>query len=236
MLYLLDFFCEAYSLIVLNNRAPACEFSSFCTSFWLKLIQFIYGLQSKAREIMLFHKTQCTFHYLKLKSNHRVRFPSCMLNPTPPVVSNYTCVPTKHEAWVSLDIGHEFSLADCKAPLPSRYRRTFWLSYGGGLKVPPALSGSVHSFLCRMKPYIKRAWKVSFSVGLSSAWKLHGCLQSSGEMPTVSILIYNSYTIAPMHKQISSMCMQTGIGKRHCTALWVLGVSKGTGVQTPKGN
>lgn len=44
--------------------------------------------------------------------------------------------------------------------------------------IPPLLSGSVHSFICRMKPYIERAWKISFCGGLNSVWKLHGCLQS----------------------------------------------------------
>lgn len=179
MLYVLDFFCEEYSLIVLNNIASACEFSSFYSSFWLKLIQFSYVLHLKTREIMLFLKTQCTFHYAKLKSNHCVRFPSCTLYPKPPVVSNYTCVPTKHEAWVSSDISHEFSPADCKAPLPLRYHRTFWLSYIG-VWISPYTFWSVGSSLCRMKPYMKIAWKVSFSVGLKSAWKLHGFLRSSG--------------------------------------------------------
>lgn len=162
MLYLLDFFCEAYSLIVLNTIASACEFSSFYSAFWRKLIPFSCVLQSKARDITLFLKIQCTFHYAKLKSNHHVRSPSCMLYPKPLVVSNYICVPTMHETWVSSDISHGFSPADCKAPLPLRYRRTFWLSYVGVWKFHPYFLGQNANFFAGWNLILKEHDKYHF--------------------------------------------------------------------------
>lgn len=170
---------------------------------------------------MLFLKTQCTFHNAKSKSNHHVRFPSYTLYPQLPVVWNYTWVSTKHEVWVSSDIGHEFSPADCKALSPLIYCRTFWLSYMGISKFHPHFLGQYIHFFAGWNLIWKEhekyhfLWVLSLPESCINTYSLKGrCLQSP--------FIYSSYTSALTHKQILSMWMQTGIGKRHCTALWML--------------
>lgn len=134
---------------------------------------------------MLFLKTQCTFRYAKLKSNHCVRSPSCTSYPKPPVVSNHTCVPTKHEAWVSSDISHEFGPADCKAPLPSHYRRTFWLSYVRVWKFHLYFLGQYAHFFAGWKLIWKEhekyhfPWVSTLPQSFMDAYGLQGrCLQS----------------------------------------------------------
>lgn len=177
------------------------------------------------------------FHYAELKWIHCVRSLLCMLYLKPSVVSNYPCIfvypqSKRHE---SLQISVKSSvLLTAKFSCPCIVGLLANLCVD--LEVPPVPPGSMSSVTWRTKPYITRAWKAAFSMGINSAWKVHVCLQSSGAMPAVSVLTHNSFTIAPIHKQILSVCTQAGISKRHCTALWVLSVSKGTGAQTPNSN
>lgn len=182
---------------------------------------------------MFLLKAQCTWHYAKLKSNHRDRFPSCTLYPKPPVVSNWTCVLVKHEARVPSDISHELGPARLPCPCvivgPSAWATwgfqnstcTFWASTLVSLQYETWYEKSTKSIIFSGFYICLKAARMS-TVFRGHAYALLSHIQFIYTCPSAQSNLIHVH--ANWHRQEA------------LAALWVLAVSKGTGVLTPNGN
>lgn len=115
--------------------------------------------------------------------------------------------PFRYQSWAQ----------SCKAPLPLHYRRPFCLSYMGVSKFHLCFLGQHAHFFARWN----LIWKEHKKDHFLWVWHLpESCMDAYGLQGTCpgspfSYTIYIVFTRAPVRNQISSECMQTGIGKRH---------------------
>lgn len=121
----------------------------------------------------------------------------------------------KHEARVPSDISHELSPA--RLPLPLCYHGPFCLSYMAVWKFHLYFLGQHAHFFARWNLVCKEhekydfLWALHLPESCTDAYGLQGTCPGSSFSCTIHIV----FTRAPVRNQISSECLQTGLGKRH---------------------